>query len=59
METIATTKREHQSGQLVNPFYSPSTTDDGNEQYKYAQYKVFEILGIRLYSLTPRSAYLS
>ena len=26
--------------QLINPFYSPSTTDDGNDQYKYAHYKV-------------------
>jgi len=43
METTATTKREHQSRQQVNPFYSPSTIDDGNEQYKYAQYKVFAI----------------
>ncbi|KAH9052903.1 alpha-ketoglutarate-dependent sulfonate dioxygenase [Lactarius deliciosus] len=25
--------------QLINPFYSPSTTDDGDKQYKYAQYK--------------------
>jgi sulfonate dioxygenase len=28
------------NGPLINPFYSPSFTDDGNEQYKYAQYKV-------------------
>jgi hypothetical protein len=59
METIATTKQEHQSRQLVNTFYSPSTIDDdGDEQYKYAQYRVFTIFGIHLYSLTPRSAYL-
>ncbi|KAI0303659.1 hypothetical protein B0F90DRAFT_1667081 [Multifurca ochricompacta] len=25
--------------QLFNPFYSPSLADDGNEKYKYAQYK--------------------
>ena len=31
---------------VINPFYSPSTADDGNEQYKYAQYKVCAILGI-------------
>lgn len=36
MAPVATEK----SGQpLINPFYSPSTADDGNEQYKYAQYK--------------------
>jgi hypothetical protein len=59
METVATTKQEHQSRQLVNPFYSPSTIDDGDGQYKYAQYKVFAILDIHLYSLMPRSAYFS
>ncbi|KAF8501545.1 alpha-ketoglutarate-dependent sulfonate dioxygenase [Russula emetica] len=32
-------KQEQKNGQLINPFYSPSFIDDGNEQYKYAQYK--------------------
>ena len=42
MAAITTaTKREQKNGQPINPFYSPSFTDDGkNEQYKYAQYKV-------------------
>ncbi|KAI0277282.1 alpha-ketoglutarate-dependent sulfonate dioxygenase [Russula aff. rugulosa BPL654] len=41
MAAITTaTKREQKNGQPINPFYSPSFTDDGkNEQYKYAQYK--------------------
>ena len=43
MAPVAT---EKQHEQLINPFYSPSTADDGNEQYKYAQYKVCAILGI-------------
>ncbi|KAF8485975.1 alpha-ketoglutarate-dependent sulfonate dioxygenase [Russula ochroleuca] len=39
MAAITTAKQERMTGQLINPFYSPSFTDDGNEQYKYAQYK--------------------
>jgi hypothetical protein len=35
-----TTEREQENGQLVNPCRSPSITDPGNEQYKYAQYLV-------------------
>jgi sulfonate dioxygenase len=40
MTAIPAAKRDQKNGQLINPFYSPSFTDDGNEQYKYAQYKV-------------------
>ncbi|KAI0300798.1 alpha-ketoglutarate-dependent sulfonate dioxygenase [Russula brevipes] len=39
MATIRNAKREQRNEELINPFYSPSITDDGNEQYKYAQYK--------------------
>jgi len=54
MTTIATTEREQTIGQYINPFYSPSVTDDGNEQYKYAQYKVRTILGIfKLFRNSP------
>src|SRR5229473_2293506 len=40
MAAITAVKRRQTNRQLINPFYSPSFTDDGNEQYKYAQYKV-------------------
>lgn len=40
MAPVATEKQRQNDEQLINPFYSPSTADDGNEQYKYAQYKV-------------------
>lgn len=41
MAAITAAKREQKNEHiLINPFYSPSFTDDGNEQYKYAQYKV-------------------
>jgi hypothetical protein len=40
MTPIATEKQEPKNKQSFNPFYSPSITDDGNDQYKYAQYKV-------------------
>ncbi|KAH9998848.1 alpha-ketoglutarate-dependent sulfonate dioxygenase [Russula compacta] len=39
MTTIEAAKREQKSEQLINSFYSPSFTDDGNEQYQYAHYK--------------------
>ncbi|KAI9509817.1 hypothetical protein F5148DRAFT_1275078 [Russula earlei] len=40
MAPTETTKRDQAIGQYnISPFYSPSATDDGNEQYKYAQYK--------------------
>ena len=52
MATTATTERGHQNRQLVNPFYSPSITDEGNEQYKYAQYRVRAITGT-MWLLTP------
>jgi hypothetical protein len=58
MAAITTAKQERMTGQLINPFYSPSFTDDGNEQYKYAQYKVRAILGILMLP-HPHSAYLS
>jgi hypothetical protein len=45
MAAITATRQERNNGQLINPFYSPSFTDDGNEQYEYAQYKVRAILG--------------
>jgi hypothetical protein len=54
MAAITAAKREQKNGQLINPFYSPSfATDDGNEQYKYAQYKVRAIpgLGTLLYTV--------
>ena len=44
--------------QLINPFYSPSTTDDGNDQYKYAHYKVRTYPYKFLFSL-PISIFLS
>lgn len=47
MAAITTVKREQKNGQPINPFYSPSVIDDGNEQYKYAQYKVRAIPGPR------------
>jgi hypothetical protein len=58
MTAITAAKQERKNGHLINPFYSPSFTDDGNEEYKYAQYKVRAILGtlIPAHSL---SAYLS
>ena len=46
MAAITTVKREQKNGQPINPFYSPSVIDDGNEQYKYAQYKVRAIPGL-------------
>lgn len=46
MAATTAAKREQKNGQLINPFYSPSFIDDGNEQYKYAQYKVHAILGL-------------
>jgi hypothetical protein len=46
MAPVATQKQQPKDGQLINPFYSPSTADDGDEQYQYAQYKVRAILGI-------------
>jgi sulfonate dioxygenase len=52
MAAITATRQERNNGQLINPFYSPSFADDGNEQYEYAQYKVRAILGA-LYLLTP------
>ncbi|KAN0120772.1 alpha-ketoglutarate-dependent sulfonate dioxygenase [Russula decolorans] len=39
MAAITAAKREQKNGQLINLFYSPSFIDDGNERYKYAQYK--------------------
>ncbi|KAI9463288.1 alpha-ketoglutarate-dependent sulfonate dioxygenase [Lactarius psammicola] len=39
MAPVAAEKQQQNDEQLINPFYSPSTADDGNEQYKYAQYK--------------------
>lgn len=39
MAAITAAKREQKNGQPINSFYSPSFIDDGNEQYKYAQYK--------------------
>jgi sulfonate dioxygenase len=39
MAPVATQKQQPKDGQLINPFYSPSTADDGDEQYQYAQYK--------------------
>ena len=58
MAAITAAKQERKNGHLINPFYSPSFTDDGNEQYKFAQYKVHAILGTFMpaHSL---SAYLS
>ena len=59
-ETAA--KREQKNAQLINPFYSPSFIDDGNEQYKYAQYKVRAIPGLgtrTVYSAHAHSAFLS
>jgi sulfonate dioxygenase len=55
MTSITAAKQELKDGQLINPFYSPSFIDDGNEQYKYAHYKVCAIPGPRnaLYLLTP------
>jgi hypothetical protein len=54
-ETAA--KREQKNGQLINPFYSPSFTDDGNEQYRYAQYKVraIPVLGTLIFGSLPFS----
>lgn len=34
-------KSEH--AQLVNPFYSPSTGDDGDKNYPFAQFKVRQL----------------
>ncbi|KAI9439838.1 alpha-ketoglutarate-dependent sulfonate dioxygenase [Lactarius indigo] len=39
MAPVATEKQQQSDERLINPFYSPSTADDGDEQYKYAQYK--------------------
>jgi len=50
MAAITDAKREQKNGQPINPFYSPSFIDDGNEQYKYAQLKVRAIPG-------PRNSY--
>jgi sulfonate dioxygenase len=44
MAPVATQKQQPKDEQLINPFYSPSTADDGDEQYQYAQYKVRAIL---------------
>ena len=52
MATVTTTEQKPQSNLLVNSFYSPSLTDEGNEQYKYAQYRVCAILET-IYLLTP------
>ena len=46
MAPVATEKQQQNDEQLINPFYSPSTADDGNDQYKYAQYKVCAVLGL-------------
>jgi len=46
MGAITGAKREQINGQPINPFYSPSFKDDGNEQYKFAQYKVRAIPGL-------------
>ena len=40
MPAATAAKREQKNGQLVNPFYSPSFVDNGDERYEYAQYKV-------------------
>jgi sulfonate dioxygenase len=55
MAAITAAKREQKNGQLINLFYSPSFIDDGNERYKYAQYKVRAIpgLGTLILGLTP------
>jgi sulfonate dioxygenase len=50
MTAITAAKREQKNGQPINPFYSPSFIDDGNEQCKYAQFKVRAIPG-------PRNSY--
>jgi hypothetical protein len=61
MAATTAAKQEQKNGQLINPFYSPSFIDDGDEQYKYAQFKVRAMPGPRnsLYLLTPHSAFLS
>ena len=41
MAPIAANKgKETEAGNIFNPFYSPSTGDDGDVAYTYAQYKV-------------------
>ena len=57
MAAITAAKPEQKNGQLINPFYSPSFIDDGNEQYKYAQYKVraISVLGILTHGSLPFS----
>ena len=59
MTTIEAAKREQKNEQLINSFYSPSFTDDGNEQYQYAHYKVLSILGSTIIPAHPSLAYLS
>lgn len=58
MTAFTAAKQERKNGHLINPFYSPSFTDDGNEQYKYAQYKARAIFGT-LMPAQSLSAYLS
>lgn len=48
MAPVATTDNDHaqpvtnlkEESKVFNPFYSPSIGDDGDETYKYAQFKV-------------------
>lgn len=42
---------KHPKEIIINPFYSPSTTDDTDESYPYAQYKV-SILASQLVETT-------
>ncbi|KAI0052256.1 alpha-ketoglutarate-dependent sulfonate dioxygenase [Auriscalpium vulgare] len=39
MAPVATLEREPAQDKVFNPFYSPSIADDGNDSYKFAQYK--------------------
>ena len=49
MAPVATTERDNVTAtpvkpvvteKVFNPFYSPPSVDDGNESYKYADFKV-------------------
>lgn len=58
MALVAASNTTSEPTQLVNPFYSPSTADDGDKDYRHAQFKVNNLGYFSRVSLNVVSAIL-